>query len=80
MLKNVSPARLMGAWFGSFAALAAGALAAGVTLTMANALLWSVLCLVPPAVMMYVWRAGAQPVTMTQLLFSADSSAKDGRP
>jgi hypothetical protein len=80
MLKNISTARLMGAWFGSFAVLAGAALASGVTLTVGNTLLWSVLCFVPPAVMTYVWRGGAQPVTMTQLLSSVDSSAKEGRP
>jgi hypothetical protein len=80
MLKNISQARLLGAWFGSISVLVAAALAFGAALTVGNVLLWSVLCLVPPVVMTYVWKAGAQPVTMTQLLSSIDTPAKNGRP
>jgi hypothetical protein len=80
MLKNLSRARLVGAWFGLVALVLVGSLISGVAVSAGNIVLWSVVCLLPPAVMLSVWRAGAQPVTMNELLFSADRPAKEGRP
>jgi hypothetical protein len=79
MLKNISRARLLGAWFGTVALVLAGCLAGGVTVTAGNVVLWSVVCLVPPAVMLFVWHAGASAVTMTELLHAVDGRSKEGR-
>ena len=80
MLKNLSRTRLIGAWFGTCAVLLAVSLAGGVAFSFGNIMLWAVLCLLPPVVMTSVWRSGAQPVTMTELLSAVDTPAKEGRP
>jgi hypothetical protein len=80
MLNSLSRARLIGAWFGFVGLMLVGSVISGVAISAGNIVLWSVLCLLPPAVMLFVWRAGAQPVTMNELIFSTDRPAKEGRP
>jgi hypothetical protein len=41
--------------------------------------LWLAACLVPPAVMLLVWR-GARPITVAELLYSVNRQSKEGRP
>jgi hypothetical protein len=78
MLKNISRARLLGAWYGAVAVVVAGCWAGGFGISIGNTVLWSVASLVAPAVLLFAWRAGAPPVTINELLFS-DRPVKEGR-
>jgi hypothetical protein len=79
MLKNVSRARLLGAWFEAVAVFVAACWASGIAISVGNTVLGSVVSLVPPVVLLFVWRAGASAVTVTGLLYSANGSVKEGR-
>lgn len=65
-------------WAGMVIVLAACAVCWGIDLTTRNLELWLIAGLVPPAVMLLIWR-GPQPVA-AQLLYSVNSSSKDARP
>jgi len=49
-------ARLAGAWFAACAVIFAISVVWGAVVTVAVAQLWVVACVVPPAVMLLVWR------------------------
>jgi hypothetical protein len=50
----------------------------GVAMTLNAAELWLVACLVPPAVMLLVWR-GAPPATVAELLHHVNRPSKESR-
>jgi hypothetical protein len=65
MLKNISPARLAGWWAAAVVVTMSCGVVAGGAITMGNAELWLIACIVPPAVMRLLWHresaaAGAQ--------------------
>jgi hypothetical protein len=72
MLKNISRGRVAGAWCAMVVALGAYGVASGASLSMSNAELWLLTCIVPPAVMLLVWR-GAPPLTVAELLHAVNS-------
>jgi hypothetical protein len=79
MLKSVSRVRLIGAWFAVMTAVMALSVAAGAALTLNMGELWLGACLVPPAIMLFVWR-GAPPLTVAELLYSVNKPSKEDRP
>jgi hypothetical protein len=75
MLKSVSRVGLIGAWFAVVSVMMAGSVAAGAAVTLNMGELWLAACLVPPAVMLFVWR-GAPPLTVAELLYSVNRPSK----
>jgi hypothetical protein len=62
---------LVGAWVAVLVAAAGAGALSGVSLTVGVTVLWFAACVVPPAVMLMVWR-GAPPPTMAEILHSVD--------
>ncbi len=79
MLKDISRARLAGIWWAAVIVIGACGVVAGAGITLSNGALLLVAGLVPPAVMLLVWR-GAPPVTVAELLHSVNRPAKETRP
>ena len=79
MLTGVSRVRLIGAWLAVVIVMMACSVAAGAAVTLNMGELWLGACLVPPAVMLFVWR-GAAPLTVAELLHSVNKPSKTGRP
>jgi len=77
MWKSISRARLIGAWLVAVAVLTACGVVMGLDVTLSNGILLVATSLVPPVVLLLVWR-GAPPFTVAELLHSVDTS-KDGR-
>jgi hypothetical protein len=69
MFKAVSPRTLVAAWAAVFVAIAVTAVASGVAITVSISALWLAACVVPPAVMLMVWR-GAPPPTIAEVLYA----------
>ena len=78
MLKNISPAHVVGWWVAAVIVLMPCSVVARVAITFSNAELRLVACVVPPAVMLPLWH-GASPVTVAQL-YSINAQSKEGRP
>jgi hypothetical protein len=76
MLKNFPRGRIAGAWCAAVMVLGAYGVVSGASLTVGNAELWLLTCLVPPAVMLLVWR-GAPPQTVAELLRAVDRGSKE---
>lgn len=79
MLKDASRARLVGAWCAVVVVIGACGVVAGVAITISAAAWLLVAALVPPAVMMLVWR-GAPPLTVAELLHAVDKPSRADRP
>ena len=79
MLKDISRARVAGMWVAAVIVMAAFSVTWGMALTVNSGAVWLVACLVPPAVMLLVWR-GAPPVTVAELLYSVNRSSRETRP
>jgi hypothetical protein len=79
MLKHISRVRLVGAWCAAVIVIGALAVVAGVAITASNGELLLAVCVVPPAVMFFVWR-GAPPVTVAELLHAVDEPSPKARP
>ena len=77
MLKGISRTRLVGFWFAAVAVIIAWVVATGVNIAIGTAALLT-MCLVPPAIMLLVWR-GAPPPTVGELLYSVNNKQKEGR-
>ena len=77
MLKGISRTRLVGFWFAAVGVIIAWVVATGVNIAISTAALLLTACLVPPAIMLLVWR-GAPPPTVGELLYSVNKP-KDGR-
>jgi hypothetical protein len=78
MWKSISRAQLVGAWFMAVAVLMACGVVLGLDVTLSSGILLLATSLVPPAVLLLVWR-GAPPFTIAELLHSVDTS-NEGRP
>ena len=78
MLKDVSRARLVGLWCAAIIAVGAWSVFLGAGLTAGNGELLLLVCLMPPAVMLLVWR-GAPPATVAEVLYFVDTSSTDVR-
>jgi len=79
MFKDLSRAKVAGMWCAAVLVIAACGVVAGVSLTLNNGALLLVVGLMPPAVMLAVWR-GAPAMTVAELLHSADESPREARP
>jgi hypothetical protein len=76
MWKSISRARLIGAWVAAVAVLTACGVVMGLDITLSSGILLVATSLVPPVILLLVWR-GAPPVTIAELLHSVDAS-KEG--
>ena len=79
MLKHLSRMRLAVAW--CVAVLLVGAIAVvngGTAITLANAVLLLMVGLIPPAIMLLVWR-GPPPLTIAEVLHAAGKPSKEDR-
>jgi hypothetical protein len=75
----ISRVELAGAWCAAVIVLGACAIVVGVSITIANGELWLMACLLPPTVMLLVWR-DAVPVPVPLLVQLANRSSKEARP
>jgi hypothetical protein len=71
MSKSPSRVTIIGVWFTVLAVVAGAGAVGGVSITMETRALLLVACLVPPAIMLLVWR-GAPPPTVAELLHAVD--------
>jgi hypothetical protein len=79
MMKHVTRMRLAVAW--CVAVLVVGAIAivnSGAAFTLANGLLLLMVGLIPPAIMLLVWR-GPPPLTVAEVLHAAGKPSKEDR-
>ena len=67
MLTGISRTRLVGFWFAAVAVIIAWVVATGVNVAISTAALLLTMCLVPPALMLLVWR-GTPPPTVGERL------------
>jgi hypothetical protein len=79
MLKDISRARLAGAWCAAVIVFGACGVVAGAPITVSSGNLLLVTCLAPAAVMLLV-RRGAAPIAIPGLLSSVNRPSKVGRP
>ena len=77
MLKEISRTRLVGFWFVAVAVIIASVVAMGVNVAVSTTALLLMLSLVPPGIMLVLWR-GAPPPTVGEILYSANT-LKEGR-
>ena len=77
MLNDISRSQLAGAWCVAIVLIAACGAVAGVALTLSRLELLVAICVVPPAVMLLLWR-GAPPATVAEVLHSVNSPSKRG--
>jgi hypothetical protein len=77
MLKKISRNRLVGFWFAAVAVIIAWVVVTGVTVAVSTTALLLTMSLVPPAIVLLVWR-GAPPPTVGEILYSANTP-REGR-
>jgi len=76
MLKGISRTRLVSVWFLAVAVIVAWVVASGVNIAISSAALFLTMCLVPPAIVLLVWRSA--PPTVGEVLYSVNQQ-KEGR-
>jgi hypothetical protein len=74
MLQSITRPIAVGSWIALLVILAAATEVAGMPITAAASSLWVAACVVPPAIMLLVWR-GAPPQTVAEVLHSVDHQA-----
>lgn len=79
MFKGISRTRLASVWCVAVLAIGALSVIAGAAVSLSNAELLLVTCLVPPAVMFAVWR-GAPPATVAELLHAVNGPSQEPQP
>ena len=80
MLTSISRARCVGAWCTAVIVIAACSVLGGPAITIDVSELWFAACVVPPAIMLLVWR-GVPPATVAELLYAVNRpSTEGGRP
>ena len=72
MLTNMTRGRLAGLWFATVAMAAVGAVLLGPEFTVGTGLFLTAASLVPPVVMLFLWRS-APPATIAEVLHDAES-------
>jgi hypothetical protein len=77
MLKEISRNRLVGFWFAAVTVIIASVVAMGVNVAVSTTAFLLTLSLVPPAILLLVWR-GAPPPTVGEILYAANTP-KEGR-
>jgi hypothetical protein len=76
MLMNISRTQLVGTWIAAVAVLFAGSIVAGAAMTVSIGQLWFVTGVIPPVIMLLLWR-GAPPATVAEVLYAANNHDKD---
>jgi hypothetical protein len=76
MFSSLGRGTAVGRWFAVTAAVAASGIFFGSRVTPSGALLLAA-CLVPPAIMLFMWR-GAPPATVATLLRAVDAADRRG--
>ena len=71
MLSSLNRRDLIASWIGVVLTVAVAAALSGVSITALNSALWFAVCVVPPVLMLMVWR-GAPPSTVAEILHAAD--------
>jgi hypothetical protein len=81
MLRSLNRQTLIGAWVTLLVAVAAVATLSGVPMTADTSALWFAVCLLPPAVMLMVWRGAPEP-TVAEIFYAVDrrTDPRDARP
>ena len=77
MLSNISRARVIGVWFAAVVVIFAFSVVGGAQMTTSASALWLVACLVPPAIMLLVWRPPT--VTVAEVLYAVNNPANAGK-
>ena len=72
MLKDITRNRLLGFWFAAVAVIIATVVVMGVHVGVATTALLLTLSLVPPGVILALWR-GAPPPTIGEILYTANT-------
>jgi hypothetical protein len=78
MLNDISRSQLAGTWCAAIVLIAACGWVAGVALTIGRLELLLAIGVIPPAVMLLLWR-GAPPVTVAEVLHAVNVSSKEGQ-
>ena len=74
MFQSLNRPVAVGIWSALLFCVAGAGALAGVPITAAAASLWAAACVVPPAIMLMVWR-GAPPQTVAEVLHAVDRQA-----
>ena len=74
MFQSITRPIAIGIWFALLLLIAAVTEVVGMPITAAASSLWVAACVVPPAIMLLVWR-GAPPKTVAEVLHSVDNQA-----
>jgi hypothetical protein len=77
MLKQISRNQLVGLWFAAVAVIIGSVVAMGVNVGVSTTALLLTVSLVPPGIMLVLWR-GASPPTVAEILHSVNTP-KEGR-
>ena len=77
MLKDITRNRLVGCWFAAVAVIIATVIVMGVNVGVSTTALLLTLSLVPPGIILALWRDGP-PQTVGEILYAADTR-KEGR-
>jgi hypothetical protein len=72
MLKHITRNRLVGCWFGAVAAFIATVIATGVNVGVSTSALLLTLSLVPPGIILTLWR-DASPSPIAEVLYAANT-------
>ena len=71
MSRSIDRRAVIGVWFAVLVAVAGAGALSGVSITIGISALWFLACVVPPAVMLMLWR-GAPPPTVAEILHAVD--------
>jgi len=77
MLKDITRNRLVGGWFATVAVIIASVIAMGVNVGVSTTALLLTLSVVPPGIILALWRV-APPPTVGEILYAANTR-KEGR-
>jgi len=77
MFSSLNRGTAVGLWFAVMVAVAACGIFFGVVVAPSTGALLLAACVVPPAIMLFMWR-GAPPATVAELLHGADTADRRG--
>jgi hypothetical protein len=72
MLRHITRNRLVGFWFVALAVTIASIVVLGVNVSVSNTALLLALSMVPPGIILALWR-GASPQTIAEVLYAANT-------
>jgi len=71
VFRTINRFTIIGTWLAILTAVAVAAALSGLSITAGASALWLAVCVVPPTVMLMVWR-GAPPATVAEILHAVD--------